>query len=150
MRNSVHERLVEDWYGALKSANLDQFVRVHAPDCVYNISGHSPISGKLGFAQLLQDVLPQVFPRLQMESFQFSKKWKIVCQDERRIVGMMEADGLGTNGTRYDQRYVHLFEFRDALISGVWEFFDTALANEVLFADPASSKTAGQLSPFEF
>lgn len=150
MIDSRNQKLVEDWYRSLKAADLELFVQVHAPDCVYNISGHSPISGKVGFQQLLEDVLPQVFSLLQMETFQFSKRWKIVCQDERRIVGMMEADGLGTNGKRYDQRYVHLFEFRDGRISGVWEFFDTALANEVLFFDPAASKTAGKLAPFEF
>lgn len=150
MNNPEHVRRVEEWYQSLATVNLDLFMEVHTPDCIYNISGHSPISGKVDFAKLAKDVLPQVFPRLQMDRYQFAKKWKVVCQDERRIVGMMEADGPGTNGKRYDQRYIHIFEFRDGHIAGVWEFFDTALADQVLFYDPENSATAGRLAPFEF
>ena len=149
--NKTHEALVNDFYRALATGDMDLFVGIHHADVVYNISGHTPISGQVrGMKALLEDILPQVFPALQMDSFQFSKKWKIVCADDRRIVCMMEADGLGTNGTRYDQRYVHMFEFRGDKISGVWEFFDTALANAVMFADPSASKTGGTLPPFEF
>lgn len=149
--NKTHEALVNDFYRALATGDMDLFVGIHHADVVYNISGHTPISGQVrGMKALLEDILPQVFPALQMDSFQFSKKWKIVCADDRRIVCMMEADGLGTNGTRYDQRYVHMFEFRGDKISAVWEFFDTALANAVMFADPSASKTGGTLPPFEF
>ena len=145
-----HTQLVTDWYTALQTVDLPGFTKVHAPDCIYNISGHSPISGRCDWDQLTQEVLPQVFGRLDLANFQLADPWKIVCQDANRVVGMMEADGLGTNGERYDQRYVHIFAFRDGLISEVWEFFDTQLAAKVLFYDPENSPTHGRLAPFEF
>lgn len=150
MNHELHAQRVADWYRGLQTADLALWTRVHTPDCRYNVSGHSPISGGMDFPQLLQEVLPQVFGVLQMDTFRFATRWKIMCQDERRIVGIMEADGLGTNGHRYDQRYVHIFEFRDGLISGVWEFFDTALADKVLFTRPEASPTRGKLAPFAF
>ena len=103
----------------LAQRRVDCSQSVHDPDCVYNISGHSPISGQCDFATLLRDILPQVFGRLDIAKFQFAKKQKIVCQDEHRVVGMMEADGPGTNGKRYDQRYMHMFEFRGDKISHI-------------------------------
>ena len=149
--NKTHEALVADFYRALATRDMDLFVRIQHEDVVYNISGHTPISGQVrGMKALLDDILPQVFPALQLDGFRFSKKWKIVCADDRRAVCFMEADGLGKNGKRYDQRYVQMFEFRGDKISGVWEFFDTALANEVMFFDPSASKTAGRLPPFDF
>jgi ketosteroid isomerase-like protein len=148
--NAIQEDLVCAFYRALATGDLPLFLSIQTDDVVYNISGHSPISGQVvGKRALVEDILPQIFPGLQMDTFQFSKKWKVMCADERRVVCFMEADGLGTNGKRYDQRYVQVFEFRDDKISGVWEFFDTALADAVLFHDPSKS-TAGTLPSFEF
>lgn len=150
MKNPVHTKLVEDWYKSLKTVDLALFQSIHAPDCIYNVSGHSPISGRCDFPTLMKDVLPQVFGRLDIAKFKFALKHRIMCQDEHRVVGMMEADGPGTNGKRYDQRYCHTFEFRGDKISQVWEFFDTELARGVLFYDPENSVTNGKLPPFEF
>ena len=68
----------------------------------------------------MENVLPVVFGALEIDEFQFCTKQKIVCADDERVVGIMEADGPGTNGVRYDQRYVHLFGFRDGKIAQVW------------------------------
>jgi ketosteroid isomerase-like protein len=149
--NPVHEKLIATFYDALATGNLELFLIIQTDDVIYNISGHSPISGKVSGKQaLVEDILPQVFPGLDMATFQFSKKWKVVCADDRRAVCFMEADGMGVNGKRYDQRYVQMFEFRGDKISGMWEFFDTALAEAVLFHNPSQSKTAGKLPAFEF
>ncbi|GAA0617029.1 hypothetical protein GCM10009547_18990 [Sporichthya brevicatena] len=145
----AHTQIVEDWYRALQTLDLEGFLKLHASDCMYNISGHSPISGRCDFQQLQEEVLPQVFGRLDLNQFRFTN-WKIMCQDDQRVVGIMDADGPGTNGERYDQRYVHIFEVRDGLIRQVWEFFDTKLAEQVLFYDPENSPTNGRLAPFEY
>jgi ketosteroid isomerase-like protein len=148
---NANRKLVEDWYRALASADLALFRAVHSPDVVYNISGHSPISGQVrGWQTLTQNVLPLVFGALDMSRFKFCKKWKIVCADEQRIVGIMEADGPGTNGVRYDQRYVHMFAFENGMIATVWEFFDTALANAVMFPDPRQKVPGVDSGGFDF
>lgn len=142
--------VVGDWYRALQSVDLEAFAKLHASDCSYNVSGHTPISGRCQFPQLVDEILPQVFGRLDLTQFRIGLNWKIVCQDDRRIVGIMEADGPGTNGERYDQRYCHIFEVRDGLIREVWEFFDTQLAAKVLFPDPENSPTTGRLPAFQY
>ena len=51
--------VVEEWYRALQTVNLEAFAAVHAPDCIYNVSGHTPISGRCDFQQLTTEVLPR-------------------------------------------------------------------------------------------
>ena len=132
--------LAERWYEALATGDLDSFKAVHHADCIYDISGHTPISGQVrGIETLMQDVTPLVFGALDMENYRFGVRRQIMCADDRRVVGIMEADGPGINGLRYDQRYLHMFQCEDGLITQVWEFFDTALANAVMFHDPALS-----------
>ena len=130
--NEIHAKLVGDFYRALKTKNTDLLWNIQTDDVVYNISGHSPVSGRIqGKENVARDIIPYVLSGLQIETFEFAKKWKIVCSDADRIVAFMEADGLGVNGERYNPRYVHMFSFRDDKISGVWEFFDTLLADRV-------------------
>jgi len=136
------KELVQRWYESLETSDVDLFKSLHAPDCVYNISGHSPISGQVGMADLMEHVLPLVLGSLRLEAYKFCIRQAIVCADDNRIVGIMESDGPGVNGVRYDQRYVHMFECADGKIKQVWEFFDTALANAVMFPDP-HQKVAG-------
>jgi uncharacterized protein len=145
-----NEQVIADWYRALNTVDLELFGALHAPDCVYNVSGHTPISGRCDMRRLTEEVLPQVFGRLDLAEYRLAVKWSIMCSDGRRVVGMMEGDGPGTNGKRYDQRYLHVFELRDGLITEVWEFFDTQLAAEVLFYDPERSPTRGRLDAFAF
>ncbi len=65
-------RIVEDWYRALQNVDLEGFAKLHASDCMYNISGHTPISGRCDFQQLAAEVLPQVFGRLDLSQFRFT------------------------------------------------------------------------------
>jgi ketosteroid isomerase-like protein len=142
-------QLVASFYLALAKLDTDLFWSVQATDVIYNISGHSPISGRIqGRDAIVADILPAVFGGLDLATFRFATRWKIICQDDHRIVCVMEADGHGRNGVRYDQRYVHVFGFRDGLISELWEFFDTALADAVLFTPQAAVPRSAHLQPF--
>jgi len=136
MKLEEKKALVQEWYKSLETGDAELFQSVHAPDCVYNISGHTPISGQVSMADLLEHVVPIVMGSLKLDDYTFCVRQSIVCADDNRIVGLMEADGPGVNGVRYDQRYVHMFECANGKITQVWEFFDTALANAVMFPDP--------------
>ena len=108
----TNEELVTAFYESLKSGDVDTFFGIQSDDVVYNISGHSPISGCFrGKQRMINDVLPLVFPKIDADRFEFSRKWKIICADDTTAVCIMEADGTATNGERYDQRYVHIFRF---------------------------------------
>ena len=131
-----HLELVEAFYTALRDGDVGTFLVIQTDDVVYNISGHSPISGCFkGKHRLVNDLLPMIFPKLDMTRFGFSKRWKVVCSNEASVVCLMEADGFASNGERYDQRYVHIFEFSAGKIAKVAEFFDTELAQKALFSD---------------
>ena len=102
----------------------------------------SPVSGRFTGKDFLQNVAaPEVFGRLQMDTFRFATKWKFMCADEQQVVAFMEADDQAANGERYNQRYCQTFGFRDGKIAGVFEYFDSTLAQSALWdnrlAEPA-------------
>lgn len=143
-----HRDRVADFYAALADLDISRFWSCQSRDVIYNISGHTPISGRVaGRAAMEANILPAVFDGLDFERFRFTERWSVVCESENRIVAVMEADGLAKNGVRYDQRYVHIFDFEDGLIVEVWEFFDTALAEAALFAPPFDRQPRAEI-PF--
>ena len=128
--------------------DVDGFEALHHADVIYNVSGNTIISGRHeGFAAL-KAILPAIFEALDFEQFQFATKWKVMNDSTDGATAIMEASGTAKNGLRYDQRYAHIFTFRDGKIATVHEFFDTQLANDALgFADKPVFETDG---PFEF
>lgn len=138
---------VESWYKALETGDLELFQAVQSPDVIYDISGHSVISGRFhGLANLMEKILPVVFGGIDFESFRFCTKLKIMAEDDKCIVAIMEADGKARNGERYDQRYAQFFNFTDGKISRVIEFFDTSLAAGSILAGAGKVEPDG---PFE-
>jgi uncharacterized protein len=143
--------IVENWMNALITGDQALFWGVHAEDVVYNMSGHTVISGQMqGKKGMMEEIVPYVFGGLAMESARFASKWKIMCDDGNRIVTIMEADCHGSNGVRYDQRYLHIFGFRSGQIAEVWEFFDTDLANRALFTPEHGVPRSAALTDFDF
>jgi ketosteroid isomerase-like protein len=149
--NHDNEAVVMQFYEALATMDVEKFWACQSPEVVYNVSGHSPISGQIrGRAAMERDILPQVFGALDPKSFRFCTKLKVFCSDGNRVACLMEADGNGTNGERYDQRYCQLFELENGKIVQVWEFFDTMLARKVMFPDPAKDRAPGDSGGFDF
>lgn len=126
--------VAQRWYDTLAAGDIEAWQALHAPECHYNISGHTIISGRVDMAQLMQDILPLVFGNLDMNAFRFKTRQTLLAAEGDTVVGMMEADGPATNGERYDQRYIHIFKVRDGSLIEVTEFFDTELAQRALFA----------------
>lgn len=150
MEEQVYPKILEEYYDALRRGDMEVFWNLQTDDIFYNWSGHSPISGRLqGKENMRREILPHVINALDMSRFEFAKKWKIVCAGGARVVVFMEADGYGVNGVRYDQRYVHMFEFRDNKICEFWEFFDTELAAAVIFTPQANITKSALLTNFE-
>lgn len=137
--------IVDRYYDALARLDVAAFEALHHPDVVYNVSGHTIISGRYeGFAAL-KTILPLIFGALDFDHFQFARKWRIMTDGGDSITAIMEADGTAQNGQRYDQRYLHIFGFRDGKIGSVHEFFDTQLANDALgFSGQAPCETDGE------
>ena len=145
------KELVKEWYRALAASDADAMLAVQQDDVIYNVHGTTPVSGRFqGKDILVNDIFPKVMGMLQMDTFKFCTKLKIVCADEHRVVTIMQADGQALNGVRYNQTYCHMFGFKGGLISEVWEFFDSVLAEAALNNNPLTKPTKAPENAFEF
>lgn len=128
--------------------DIDGFEALHHPDVIYNVSGNTIISGRYESFAALKQVLPAVFEPLDFEKFRFAVKWRVMNDGPDGATAIMEASGMTRSGKRYDQRYAHIFSFREGKIASVHEFFDTALANDALgFTEKPRLANDG---PFQF
>jgi len=143
-----NREIIDAYYTALSVMDVDGFEALHHPDVVYNVSGNTIISGRYDSFAALKQVLPAIFEALDFDQFQFAAKWRMMNDGPDGATAIMEANGVARNGQRYDQRYVHIFSFREGKIASVHEFFDTQLANDALgFSAKPRFETDG---PFEF
>ena len=146
-----NRKSVQDWYHALAEGDSAKMLELQWEDVIYNIHGTTPVSGRFqGNDTLVRDVFPKVFGRLQMTTFKFCTRCKIMCADEERVVAFMQADGLAVNGVRYNQTYCHVFGFRDGKIGEFWEFFDSVLAESAINDNNLMKPTQQPLEPFSF
>lgn len=131
--------IVESWYEALRTVDLEGFVALHHDDVVYNIVGRTEISGRWhGKDVMFGTIVPKVFAALDPQHVDFANPSRVFAVDGNRVVGLMRGGGVTTGGEEYEQTYCHLFEIRDGRIGEVWEFFDTELAQARLFGRPVS------------
>ena len=146
-----NRRTIESWYDALASGDSSKMLGLQWEDVIYNIHGTTPVSGRFqGNDTLVREIFPKVFGRLQMDTFKFCTKCKIMCADDERVVAFMQADGYALNGVRYDQTYCHVFGFRDGKIGEFWEFFDSVLAESAINDNNLMKPTSLPEEPFNF
>jgi ketosteroid isomerase-like protein len=146
-----NRRTVESWYDALARGDSARMLGLQWEDVIYNIHGTTPVSGRFqGNDTLVREIFPRVFGRLQMDTFKFCTKCKIMCADDQRVVAFMQADGHALNGVRYNQTYCHVFGFRDGKIGEFWEFFDSVLAESAINDNNLMKPTQPPEEPFKF
>ena len=146
-----NRRTVESWYDALASGDSARMLGLQWEDVIYNIHGTTPVSGRFqGNDTLVREIFPKVFGRLQMDTFKFCARCKIMCADDQRVVAFMQADGHALNGVRYNQTYCHVFGFRDGKIGEFWEFFDSVLAESAINDNNLMKPTQLPKEPFKF
>jgi ketosteroid isomerase-like protein len=140
---------LEKLYTALRTGDIETWLSMHNESAVFNISGSTIISGQMTIQELISDVFPLVFDPLIPETVQFGLRWKLMCADDKRAAVIFEGESTTKSGNPYNNRYVQILEFGDDdLIQQVWEFFDTDLANSVLFND--SGQAALNTKPFRY
>ena len=146
-----NRRTVEIWYDALASGDSARMLGLQWEDVIYNIHGTTPVSGRFqGNDTLVREIFPKVFGRLQMDTFKFCTRCKIMCADDQRVVAFMQADGHALNGVRYNQTYCHVFGFRDGKSGEFWEFFDSVLAESAINDNNLMKPTQPPEDPFKF
>jgi ketosteroid isomerase-like protein len=137
-------------YGALQSGDLDTWAALHSEDVAFNINGQTVMSGRItGKDVVMSELLPLLFTRIKPEASSFGVDWKCMCANGKRAAVIFEGRSETLEGKPYNNRYLQLLEFDDGgLICEVWEFFDTALAEALIFTPEQRSPTG--LSPFRY
>ncbi len=151
-KRTANIALAETYYQALADGDFDALAALHADDVVFNLVGQTPVSGRWEgkaecFGPLVADM---VVGKLDPATVQFSRKWKIMCADEERVVGIMVGGGMGNNGHEYLQTYCQIMTISDGLITELHEFFDTALVELALNDNPTAKGPTQPQRPFAF
>lgn len=132
-----HLKTLEKYYAALKSGDMETWMSCQNVNVVYNVNGTTPVSGRWeGLQSVVEDLLPRLFTLLTPGSANIPVRWELMCADERRTAVIFDGESKNLSGQDYNNRYLQLHQFdENGLIEEVWEFFDSELANRLLFSD---------------
>ena len=130
--------LLNRYFQAMHDGDWETVDAMYHDDIVIHMLGTTPASGSLsGKAAVTDDLIAaQVHGALVPERIAFARRWKVMCADDERVVAIMEGGGPTRAGDLYDQTYCEIFRFEDGRIIEMHAFFDTALAERALFANP--------------
>ncbi|WP_108789330.1 nuclear transport factor 2 family protein [Erythrobacter sp. Alg231-14] len=144
--------VAERFYTSLADGDFEALAALHSDDVAFNLLGSTPVSGRwegkdVCFGPLVADA---VVGKLVPETVQFSRKWRIMCADDHRVVGLMFGGGMGTNGHEYLQTYCQIMTIKDGKIVELHELFDTALVELALNDNPTHKGPSVVERPFDF
>ena len=147
-----NRELITQWYTALQDGDWETISDMHADDVVYYMVGSTPVSGKLeGKDECLGEMInKKLLGQLVPEEVRFSQKWRIMCVDEHGGVGVMQGGGPTVSGDMYYHTYCEIFRFENDKIKELHAFFDTALVERCLFANPLQQPRKLPERPFDF
>ena len=112
--------------------------------------GERTKAATISFQQRHGLVADGVVGKLVPETVQFSRKWRIMCADDERVVGLMYGGGMGKNGHEYLQTYCQIMTIRHGIIVEMHELFDTALVELVLNDNPTAKGPSEVQQKFDF
>ncbi|WP_430414153.1 nuclear transport factor 2 family protein [Parasphingorhabdus sp.] len=147
---------IEAYYACLASGDFEALADMHSDDVAFNMLGSTPVSGRWeGKAECFGPLVADgVVGKLVPDKFAFARKWKIMCGDDQRVVGIMQGGGPGLNGEQYDQTYGQIFTIgtRDGALKIVelHEFYDTALVELVLNDNPTEKGVSTTQREFQY
>ena len=138
------QAFLDKLYTALSSGDLETWIGMHAEDVAFNVNGTTAVSGRtVGKRNVLENLLPLLFTRIRPDTAAIGINWRCMCADQQRATVIFEGRSQTLEGVDYNNRYLQILEFNDeGLICEAWEFFDTALAEAVLFT-PDQQAPAG-------
>ena len=152
MNIELQKSLVSEWYMGFTHRDGDRFVATLADNAVIRAVGNSPFSGTFEGKATIQAAVAPLFAAFEpCENPETDTEWKIMVADGIRVVGMMAVNWKSAaTGADYPQRYCQVFEFDGDKISGIWEFFDTALIQTALAGNALSNPETPVEKPLSF
>ncbi|WP_439585730.1 nuclear transport factor 2 family protein [Dyadobacter bucti] len=127
------KEIAEKYFDAMVTGNFDEMTKLKTPDYVYWWSGEGswPFGGyqSLENQAKLWGIVAERFPAGMKMTL------KSVTADQERAVLYVHIKGTRMDGRVYENDVILLLTFRDGLISGLYEYLDTIMVNE-LFCGP--------------
>ena len=142
-----HLQTLTNYYTALRAVDMDAWMSCHNADVAYNVNGTTPVSGRWqGIDCVVNELLPRLFSLLTPGSVEIPVRWEIMVADDKRSAVIFEGASRTLKDEAYNNRYLQVHQFDDdGLIEEVWEFFDSELADRLLFSEgeqqPMSSES---------
>lgn len=123
----------EKYFNAMVAGKFAEMTKLKTPDCVYWLSGEG--SWLFGGYQSLENqaklwgTVTERFPEGMKMTLQS------ITADEERAALYVHIRGTRKDGRIYENNVMLLLTFKDGLISGLYEYLDTIMVNE-LFCGP--------------
>lgn len=121
------------YFNAMVAGNFDEMTKLKKPDCVYWLSGEAswPFGGYQSpenQARLWGTVAERFPTGMEMTL-------NSITADDERAVLHVYIRGTRKDGRIYENSVLLQLTFKDSLISGLYEYLDTIMVNE-LFCGP--------------
>lgn len=127
------KEIAEKYFNAMVAGNFDEMTKLKTPDYVYWLSGER--SWPFGGYQSLENqaklwaIVAERFPEGMKMTL------RSTTADQERAALYVHIRGTRKDGHIYDNNVMLLLTFKDGLISGLYEYLDTIMVNE-LFCGP--------------
>ena len=127
------KEIAEKYFKAMMTGNFDEMTKLKTADCVYWLSGEGswPFGGYLSLESQakLWGTVGERFPEGMKMTLQST------TADYERAALYVHIRGTRKDGRIYENNVILLLTFQDGLISGLYEYLDTIMVNE-LFCGP--------------
>ncbi len=125
---ATNRQIMETYYKSINQGDFDTVINLMSEDVIFHMIGTGPFSGRWeGRDRVYGELVPSVMKSFKPETVEFAGKWKIMCADEERAVGLMTGKAETTEGTDFETTYCQIFKIEDSKIIEVYEFLDTEL-----------------------
>jgi uncharacterized protein len=136
-RTEQTRSVVRNYVAALQRGDLATLRACFAPDATWSLRGDLPVSGTWnGPGQILDEFLAAMVSTLD-PTYPVRQTLTSIVADGCTAVAEWTSHARSAAGTPYENDYAVVFEVHDNKITAVREYFDTAYAQRVLFADAA-------------
>ena len=129
-----NRELVDDYYRALAAGDADMG-RFFSQEAEWHLPRTSPMHGKVKGRAAIASLLggAGVADYYRPETMQFERRAIIASGETVAVSFTLRA--VTANGHDYENDYCMWFRVNDGLITGVWEYFDTALLFDLIKPD---------------
>ncbi|MGS2737691.1 nuclear transport factor 2 family protein [Sinomicrobium sp. M5D2P17] len=128
-----NKETAKKYFEAMVAGNFDEMNKLKTPDCVYWLSGE----GSWPFGGYQSPENQAKLWGTVAERFPTGMKMTLrsITADEERAALYVHIRGTRMDGRIYENDVMLLLTFKDGLISGLYEYLDTIMVNE-LFCGP--------------